>query len=116
MNISEFTKVEILTKENVSFFFINIRQIIEKENLNSEFSKILFFSNWLVHSQLNWKNTTELVLLEMRKAIVEHFNEQTEIANELSKIINTPKLKKELLTFLKKFDIDAGFLKNTARI
>lgn len=110
-HISDFTKGTVLTKENVSFFFTNIRQILEKESLNTEYPKILFFSNWLVHPELSRKNTTESILLEMRSAIVEHFKEQTEIATELSKIINLAKLQEELIAFLDRFSIDDGFLK-----
>ena len=109
--ISDFTQGNVLTKEKVSFFFTNIRQILEKEKLNSEYPKILFFSNWFVHPELSRKNTTESILLEMRSAIVEHFNEHTEIAIELSKTINLKKLRVEILAFLEKFDIEKGFLK-----
>ncbi|MCG8749464.1 hypothetical protein [Tenacibaculum finnmarkense] len=110
--ISDFTLGNVFTKENVSFFFTNIRQILEKEKLNSEYPKIQFFSNWLVHPELSRKNTTELILLEMRSTIVEHFNEQTEIAIELSKTINLVKLRVEILEFLEKFDIEKGFLEH----
>ncbi|MFD2037018.1 hypothetical protein ACFSKL_19595 [Belliella marina] len=109
--ISDFTQGNILTKENVSFFFINIRQILEKERLNTKYPKILFFSNWLVHPELSRKNTTELILQEMRSAIVEHFNNNTEISIELSKKINLTKLREEILDFLEKFNIEKGFLK-----
>ena len=110
--ISDFTQGTTLTREKLSFFFTNIRQILEKENLNSEYPKTLFFSNWLVHPELSRKNTTESILLEMRTAIVEHFKEQTEIATELSKIINLKKLREELTRFLDRFDIDSGFIKS----
>lgn len=110
-HILEFTLNPSINKESLSFFFTNVRQVIEKENLNSKYSKIHFFCNWLLHPELTRKNTTESILKEMQEVIVEHLNEKTEIEIELSKKLNLPKLKQELILFLKYINIEIGFIK-----
>jgi len=110
-HILEFTLNPSINKENLSFFFTNVRQVIEKENLHSKYPKIHFFCNWLLHPELNRKNTTESILRDMKEAIKEHRNGKTDIGLELSKKINLPNLRLELISFLKDFDIEVGFVK-----
>tara|TARA_R110001632_G_scaffold208361_2_gene332720 strand:+ start:69 stop:641 length:573 start_codon:yes stop_codon:yes gene_type:complete len=104
--ILEFAQSSFLSKENVSFFFINVRQLLEREKLNAKYPNTLFFCNWLLHPELSRKNTTESILREMHQVIIEHLNVETDIETELSKKINLSGLQKEIIFILKELNIN----------
>ena len=91
---------------NVNFLFSNFRQILEKDNKFDNYPKIKFFSNWLLHHEITRKNSAEAILMEMRKAIIDHIDNKSNINKSLSKAIDLPGLRSEICGLLKENNID----------
>ncbi len=105
--ISKLTKILSIGKYDeaaVTYIFVEIRKIFEKENLYDKFPLISFYSDWVAHSYLDRKQANEYL-----KRIEVMFNGEREHDSEVqvgenmksSSPIHFNNLKLELHSFLK---------------
>lgn len=111
IKLSETLSQEKHNEQSVSYVFIEMRKIIEKEKIRDNFSIICFYSDWVVHSYLDRKDAQ----VQLKK-IEEIFsgNREVDIKVDLIKaiypFISFSKLKEELLNFFTKYSLPKNML------
>jgi len=90
--------------QQVVYFLITARKIIDNENLTSKYRTLYVYCNWIVHCKLDRKSSTEfissllspdLILGKSRKEILNN------IKKYVNNIFNFKKLKADIKRFIK---------------
>ena len=108
---NHWTKIDINSKIEVTYLFVNIRNLLEKNNLKKQYPTLNFYCNWLVHTELDHSSCPLIKQLMLK--IAEHFEFKTSINDAISQLLNISTLKQELLQVLASCNIDIVKLKTS---
>src|SRR5262245_51960577 len=106
--------IGVPTQSGVLRIFSLARELIENKQ-QSQFQKLKFYADWMLHSQLDRRHAREL--LERIGHIVERrwSNESSQIVAEISKELSVVDLRQELITLFTENKIPTVLLKNPER-
>lgn len=100
----------------VTYVFVEVRKILEKNDLYNEFPLISFYSDWVVHSYLDRTGAKEYL-----KKVETIFNGdrnhdvEVDVAENIKPLIQFKNLKLELNNFFKKLSLESAYFENNWR-
>lgn len=102
--LSDCLVFESFNERDVAYSLIQMRKILEKEDIKKEFPLIVFYADWVVHSFLD-KYGAQQELAEIEKIFTgnRETDAQVDIINAVYPLISFTKLKGEMEKFLEKY-------------
>ncbi len=106
IKLSETLSQERHTEQSVTYAFVEMRKILEKEEVKSDFPLICFYADWVVHSFLSGKDAQQK-LREIGKIFSGNpeADKEVDITVSIYPFISFSKLKDELFIFFTKYTL-----------
>lgn len=92
------TTLNLSSSSEITHLFVNIRVLLEGNNLKTEFYTLNLYCNWLVHSKLD--NSSCKLIEELKNKIKEHFETKNDFNYVISELLGLKNLKNDLCLIL----------------
>ena len=102
------------SEANTAYFFIQLRKLMEREDILDDYRSIKFYCDWIVHPDKKYSHADVADIYEaIYQECADYYNESSEATESILALMQFDSLKEDIAPLLDRYNLDSAVVRRS---